>query len=124
MKKTVLFDSFAWIELFKGSVRSEKLFKFEEHKIIISSINLFEVYNKLLREDKERAEFFINEMIALSQVINVSPEISLRAAQLKRKYDFSMADAIILATTEQENAIIVTGDKDFEKVTEVKIIFL
>ena len=52
-KMTVLVDSWAWIEYFKGTQAGEKvkeLLENSQDKIIVSTVNIAEVYNSFLRD--------------------------------------------------------------------------
>lgn len=121
----VLFDSWFWIELFTNTEFECDLDKFP-NRFIASTINLYEIHRKMMSvsPDKKTAKIFVDKVIALCEVIPVSAEIALRGAELRRKYKFSMADALILATAESEKALLVTGDKDFKGVNEVKVVFI
>ena len=115
---TVLFDSSAWLEYFFGSKKGEKIQYLieKENNIIISKINIFEVYNKILRElNREEAEKFTSFIIFKSTVDDFDIETIKLAAVEKNKLKFGMADAIILATALKYNATIYTSDSDFEK---------
>ena len=121
MKPTALFDSWAWIEISNKSDKVYKLRKYYGHSIIISTINCLEVYSKLSLENPVRADEFVDYMLEIAEPIWVSQDLAIRAAQFKRKYKFSMADAIILATAEYAGAKLVTGDPDFKDVSEVAV---
>ncbi len=119
MKLTVLFDSSTWISLFKGE--KVDLSNYKGSRVITSTIILYEVYRKYLIENPAYAEALIDEIRAHSQVVDVTSDIALRAAKLRQKYEFSMADALILSTAIQESAKLVTRDSDFKNVTEVEV---
>ena len=123
MSKSALLDSWAWIEIFRDTPAGRMLQeRYETSEKIISAINLHEVYTKFLVEDLALAVFARNSMLAAAKVFLVSAELALRAAELRKKYPrFSMADSIIAATAEENNAILVTGDEDFKGVTEIKV---
>ncbi len=119
MKPTVLFDSSVWVSLFKGE--SICLTEYKKSKVVISAIVLYEVYRKYLLENPPYAEVLADELVAHSEVVNVTANIALRAAKLRQKYKFSMADALILSTAIEKGAILVTRDSDFKLVTETEV---
>lgn len=123
MSKSALLDSWAWIEIFRGTPTGRALQeRYENSEKIISTINLHEVYRKFLVDDQALAVFARNSMLAAAKVFPVSAELALRAAELRKKYPkFSMADSIVAATAEENKAILVTGDGDFRGVTEIKV---
>lgn len=119
MKPTVLFDSSVWISLFKGE--QIDLSSYSSFRKVVSTVVLYEVYRKYLIEDPSFAEVLIDEIRVHSEVVDVTADIALRAAKLRIKYSFSMADALILSTAIEKNATLVTRDADFKPVTEVKV---
>ena len=118
---TVLIDSWAWIEYFKGTSQGQKAKKYVEgeEEIIVSSINITEVYTFLLRNKSEEASKLIEFLFQTSFVVALDTEIALIAAKNKYEKKFGIADAIVLATAKQHNAKIVTGDDDFKKENNV-----
>ena len=80
---TVLVDSWAWIEYFKGSAAGEKIKELLENfqdKVIVSAVNIAEVYNSFLRnysppDNKRYAEASIKAMKQRSYVYEVDEEI-------------------------------------------------
>lgn len=117
-----MIDSWAWIEYFKGTSFGEKAKEFIEGKeeILVSSINISEVYKFLLKEKTEKeAEEGIQFVLKSSFVIPVSVAVALKAARLKWQKKFGLADAIVLASAQLSRCNVVTGDDNFKKETEV-----
>ncbi len=121
---TVLIDSSAWIEYFKGTSYGKKAGEYIEgnEEIIISSINVAEVYKFLLKNNPQESENLIAFVLKTSFIIPISTEIALKAAKIKHEKNLGMADAIVLATAQLHNAKIITGDRDFEDFDNVEII--
>ncbi|HIK02891.1 TPA: type II toxin-antitoxin system VapC family toxin [archaeon] len=122
MTQTAVFDTYTWVELFEGRISEGSVFN--EKEIVTSVISLYEMYSKYLQYDEQKTKDAVGLVQSKARIVNVDKYIALRAAQLRKKYKFSMADSIILSTAIQENAEIVTGDPHFKNVTEVKIRFL
>ena len=119
---TVLIDSWAWIEYFRGSKSGEKVKKYIEgkEKAIISAINIAEVYRWILRfYDEKIAEEKIEVMKERCFVIPVDEEIAVMAAKIKHEEKLGLGDAIIYATAKKEKAILLTGDSDFRNKKNV-----
>lgn len=118
---TVLIDSWAWIEYLKGSSFGQEAKKYIEgdDEVIVSSINIAEVYNFLLKNKQEEADALIDFVLKTSFVIPLNSGIALQAARNKYEKKFGMADAIVLATANLHDAIVVTGDDDFKKESNV-----
>ncbi len=46
----------------------------------------------------------------------------MKAARLKARFPISYADAFAAATAREENAILVTGDRDFKVLEKERIV--
>lgn len=122
---TVLVDSWAWIEYFRGSkagLRVEENLKALD-EIIISTINIAEVYrymlaNVTLTQAKEALQFILKR----SFVIPVTIPIATMAAELRHEKKTGLGDSIVMATGRKHDAKILTGDPDFKN--ESNVIFL
>jgi predicted nucleic acid-binding protein len=83
---TVLIDSWAWIEFFQGSEAGKvvKGYIDDDQDIIISTINLAEVYRWILRYYNEKtAEEKRLAMKGRCSLIDVDEEIAVNAAKIK-----------------------------------------
>ena len=125
---TVLLDSSAWLEYFFGSEIGEKVKPIIEGDsgIIVSKLNIFEIYHKILKErDKEEAEKFTSFVVLKSTIDDLDVDTLKLAAEEKKKFGLGMADAIVLATSIKYNVKIYTKDRDFEIAKSiVEVIFL
>ena len=122
---TVLVDSWAWIEYFKGTKHGSKakeIIDSNEH-IIISVINIAEVFKYFLSEKNEKeANIILGYILKRSFVIPLFTEISIEAAKLRYKKKWGLGDAIIYATAIHNNAKLLSGDSDFKN--ENNVIFI
>lgn len=119
---TVLIDSWVWVEYFKGSEYGKDAKKYIEgnEKAIISTINIAEVYRWILRfYDEKVAEEKRGVMKERCFVIPVDGDIAVTSAKIKHNEKMGLSDAIIYATAKKENAILLTGDSDFEGKEDV-----
>ena len=118
---TVLVDSWAWIEYFKGSQSGLKAKEIIEssQKILLSTINASEIYHFLLKNKPAEAEKLIKFVLSSSFVIPLDSSIALKAAKIKYDKKIGLADAIVIATAEENNATILTGDDDFKEMKNV-----
>jgi len=118
-----VFDSFAWIEYFKGGERARAIKGYVDGgaPIYTPSICLTEIAFKYLREGrnpKERIEFVLDR----SQVIETNAEIALDAATAKQKYSLHTVDAIVYASSQSKQRMLVTGDIHFKNLPSVETI--
>ncbi len=120
---TVLIDSWAWVEFFAGSKMGETVKDYvmdEEQEIIISTINLAEIYRIALdRFDEQSAEKRRRAMISRCYLIPVDEEIAIKGARFRQERDFGLGDALIYATAVREGAKVLTGDHHFKGLKDV-----
>jgi len=117
-------DSSGWIEYFVNAKNAEFFAPAieNENELIVSTINIYEVYKKILKErDKESALLAIS-LMSKGKIIEVSILISIEAAKLNHYKNIPMADSIIYATGILNNATIWTQDYDFINLPNVKFI--
>ena len=121
---TVLIDSWAWIEYFKGTIYGKKSGKYieGEEEIIISAINVAEIYKFLLKNNPRESENLIAFVLKASFVIPITAELALKSAKNRHEKNLGMADAIVLATAQLHNARIITGDDDFKDIDNLELL--
>jgi len=118
-------DSFAWLELFGGTQKGEKVkgvFK-ENTGIATTAANYYEVYYRMEQKfglaARKRAVRFIENN---AQIIPIDNRIATGAAEIRLKEGLSAVDAFTLAAARMLNCKVVTGDKHFRDFTEVSMI--
>ncbi|MCD6500790.1 type II toxin-antitoxin system VapC family toxin [bacterium] len=103
-----------------------KVLKFLREEILagsrffISTITEAELfgYPQITSEEAIR----INEVLATLSIIPIDSQIARLAGLFKRKYQISLPDAIIAATTYLTNSTLVTRNiRDFQKIKEIKV---
>lgn len=80
---------------------------------LLSSSNL----NKL-EEDA------IIDICSISSIINIDADIKDKTIKLRKKYKLKLPDAVICATAKSLDIPLVSDDKTFEKVEEIKLLTL
>ncbi len=90
-------------------------------KLFVGLLNLGEV---LYIVERERGLFKAQEVLALIDELpvvieSIDRELTLAAAHLKAQYSIAYADCFAAALARQKEAILISGDPDFEKVAEV-----
>jgi predicted nucleic acid-binding protein len=124
---TVLVDSWSWIEYFEGSVPGERVREVIEDSqgsIIVSVINIAEVFNAFLRDYPypKNERFAVASRAAIkqrSQVFDIDEEIAVESARIKHKMKWGLGDSIMYATAKREGAKILTGDPHFKGLKDV-----
>ncbi len=124
---TLVFDTSIIIEIERGN--KDIIFKLDELRKIypgppkIGFISYFEflygLRNKQI-ENKIKSQKFLE----LFEIIHTTNITAHYLAQLKEKYELSLTDLFIAAQIIETNSVLITKDKDFERITEInKIIF-
>ena len=87
----------------------------------VSSIVLHEIYQLTLRkEGRETAKLRTTLLEQDCKVIDVDSNIAKTSAELRLKYNMSLADSIIAATSLVLKATCVSDDPRFKEVKEIK----
>ncbi len=114
-------DSFAWMELFKGGTRGEKvanLLKTHKKHIYTTTANLYEIYYRLTQQagvdKREEALTFIKN---ITTPIDVDEDLAFRAGEIRLIEGFSAIDAFTLAAARRISGKVLTGDQDFKDMT-------
>ena len=103
-----LVDSSGWLEYLADS-KNAKLFASAIEKtdeLVVSTINLYEVYKKILLEKDENAAIQVVGLMQQAKVIEVNSSIAIQAAKLSFEQKIPMADSLIYITAKQNNAIV------------------
>ena len=128
----IVFDSYAWIEYFRGSEEGEKVDEFIKSKIeiITPTIVIAELSDKYRRLDKEEEWKERRKFISLrSKIVPLTSETADKAGKIKKVKreefnDFLLADGMILAIAELEEALVLTGDPHMvgPKIRDLRIL--
>ena len=117
-----LVDSSGWLEYLADS-KNAKLFAPAIEKtdeLIVSTINIYEIYKKILLEKDENSAIQVIGLMQQAKVIVVNSSIAIQAAKLSYEQKIPMADSIIYITAKQNNGIVWTQDSDFKDLDDVK----
>ncbi len=117
-----LVDSSGWLEYFADSANAPNFAPAIENtsELIVSTINIYEVFKKVLRQRDENSALQAIALMQQAQVIDMSSQIALSAAELSVKQKIPMADSIIYSTAKFYDATVWTQDGDFKDLPNVK----
>ncbi|MBI5283808.1 MAG: type II toxin-antitoxin system VapC family toxin [Chloroflexi bacterium] len=120
MSRYVL-DSFALLAYYRdefGAARVRQLLANREHNHWMSVINLGEVYYRLNRLQRGlKPDDFSHQAMRLPiQVVDANRGLTLAAAHIKAGHAMAYADCFAAALAMQFDAIVVTGDPEFEQL--------
>lgn len=89
-------------------------------ELIVSSINIYEIYKKILKEKDENTALQIIGLMRQAKVVDVNSSIAIQAAKLSHEKNIPMADSITYTTALINDAIVWTQDSDFKELESVK----
>ena len=114
------FDSWAWVEYFRGSAAGRKAKEILEGDEVLftPSICLAELKAKYLAEDHDPTDR-LRFIKSRTSIIAVDASVAEAAADLKLQHRLHMVDSIVLACARAAGSDLLTGDKHFQGVPGV-----
>lgn len=117
--KSYCFDTNILIGLFSGKIDYRYVEAEEIFLSVISEIEYLAFENITYKEVELYNEF--KSLIKISYIDEHSKELEKKIIEIRKKYKLKLPDAIIAATALINNATLLTNDKEFKKVLELKI---
>lgn len=121
----ILLDSWAWIEVFKGTEKGKEILEIvegiarDENKIYTTTANLYEVYYRIHEDEgKEASEKALPFIEDASTVVEISRDIAVDAAKIRLNEGLRAIDAFVLAAARRNNAKVLTGDSHFKDLKD------
>lgn len=116
-----LVDSSGWIEFFSGGAIAGQYASYlkDSTQVVTPTIVLYEVYKKIKRQRGEETALLAVSRLTATEVIPLTESIALLAADLSLHHGLAMADAIVYATSRDQNAQLVTSDADLKDLPGV-----
>lgn len=125
MSYDCVFDSYAWVEYFRGSQKGEIVKEYIENKKGVTPIIVIaELSVKYHKENwkfwDEDLQFIMTKSIIFDLTIEIASKAGETRMKMRKKMpNFGLADAIILETGNKIKAPILTGDPHFKKLPNV-----
>lgn len=117
-----LIDTCGWIEwLINGKLASsfEPYFKKIE-QLIVPTLVQYELYKWICREKNSTIALEIIGITERATVVPLDTNLVLYAADISKEHGLAMADAVVYATSKQCTALLITADKHFQSLPNVK----
>lgn len=121
MTEAYFFDSYAVMEILKGNL---KYTKYKDKNIILTKLNLFEIYHSILNQFDEGLAEKIYDMY-LPYVADFSDDVIKHAAKFRLKnirVRLSMTDCIGYIFSLKAGIKFLTGDKEFKSFDNVEFV--
>jgi predicted nucleic acid-binding protein len=119
-------DSSGWVEYLGNGSKADAFAKYLEvpETLLLPTIIVYEVYKKMLREQRlVLAEWFLSTAFGF-QEREIALDVSLAALATRKSLASSlpMADAIIYATAQAHQAVLITSDAHFTDLPGVIVL--
>lgn len=120
----MVIDSSGWIEYFADGPLADRYAAYIEgsQRIIVPTVIVYEVYKKILRDAGQEPAIEAMAVIRKMPVVPLTEELSLLVAEVSLKHRLPMADAIVYATAQANDALVVTSDQHFMGLPDVEFI--
>jgi predicted nucleic acid-binding protein len=109
-------DSSGWLEYFADGKNADFFADAIEDigSLIVPVISIYEVFKRILQQrDEDEALKAVGVMVQ-GNVVELDLSLSLMSARLSHEWKLPMADSIILATAQANDAILYTQDADLK----------
>jgi len=118
----IILDSSCWLEYFlNGKHADNYAAMIEEHgEVIVPAIVLHEVFKVTMRVSGEDSALAVAGILQQFPVIPVDENIAMFSAKIGQQFNLAMADSMILATAQINNATLWSQDADFKGLANVK----
>ena len=124
MSTAVLIDSSVWIEILNKGVSARQCAQSlkEADRVYVPTLVLYEVYKKITSSRSEDQALSAIAMMSQFDVMDMTREIALAAADISIQKGLAMADSVVLAHAQQVGATLLTMDNDFSEIPGVKVL--
>ena len=117
-----LVDTCGWIEWLTDSKLApvfEPYLK-NPHELIVPTLVQYELYKWINREKNTTLALEIIGITENALVVPLDTGLALYAADISKEHNLAMADAIVYATSINNNVLLITSDKHFKNLPNIK----
>ena len=119
----ILVDSSGWLGYFKGGPLADAYEPYlQAPGLVVPTIVLYEVYKVLCRDLSEDEALLGAARLKAAEVVPLDDSVAMAAADISLHHGLAMADAIVYATAQAHDALLVTSDQHFAELPGVKYI--
>ncbi|MEK6932647.1 MAG: PIN domain-containing protein [Nanoarchaeota archaeon] len=124
MTDSKLLDSSVWLAYFYAENNEIKSIVESNIILLTSSISLFEVKNKLIKDktDSIKIQNSVDFIKQRSLIIDVGAEIAEEAVEIAKKNKLPIIESLIYASSLKNNSELITLDNEFRDLDNVKIL--
>jgi predicted nucleic acid-binding protein len=116
--KEILVDTNIFLYLLKGNDTLEEMLQGKSIYVsFITELELLGFKDITAKEEKQ-----IRELLNEGRIVYMSDDIKEKYIEVRRKYRLKLADAVIAATAIVSGMPLITSDKQFKTIKELKLI--
>ena len=115
-------DSSGWLEYFADGPNADFFAPAIEKtsEPIVPTLSLYEVFKRVLQQRGEGDALQAVAVMIQGTVVDLDMDLALSAAKLSADLQLPMADSVMLATAQSQQAILWTQDADFDGIKGVR----
>ena len=115
-------DSSAWLEYFADGPNAGVFAKPIEATatLLVPSLSLFEVFKRVCQQRDEDEALRAIAVMEQGKIVDLDRATALEAARLSLHHGIAIADSVMLATAQRNQAILWSQDADFEGIVGVR----
>jgi len=119
-----LVDSSGWLEYFADDPNADFFAPPIEDvdNLLVPSICILEVFKRVLQQRDEGSALQAVVIMQQGKIVDLNVSIALSSAKIGAELKLPLADSVILATAQANNAIVWTQDADFKGIEGVRYI--
>ncbi len=115
-------DSSGWLEYFSDGPNADFFAPAIEKtsELLVPTLSLYEVFKRVLQQRGEGDALQAVAVMIQGTVVDLDLDLALSAAKLSADLQLPMADSVMLATAQSQQAVLWTQDADFDGVKGVR----
>ena len=115
-------DSSAWLEYFGDGANASVFAKAIEKpdELVVPTLTLYEVFKRTHQLADETTALNAVAVMMQGTVVDFSSSLAIDSARISLETGLAMANAIILATSRSQDAVLWTQDAHFEGLEKVE----
>ena len=115
-------DSSGWLEYFSDGPNADFFAPAIEKtsELLVPTLSLYEVFKRVLQQRGEGDALQAVAVMIQGTVVDLDLDLALSAARLSADLQLPMADSVMLATAQSQQAVLWTQDADFDGVKGVR----
>ncbi len=117
-----LVDSCGWLEYFADGPNADFFAPSikDTGRLIVPTICLLEVFKRILQQRDENAALQAMAAMYQGKVVDLDASLAISAAKISADMNLPLADSVVLAAAQANNATVWTQDADFKNLPGVK----